>query len=182
MGCLPNSPFLQRLGGRINLESIPFSDRGSRLLVFRRSSRLSVRLAERWFKWEDEVGHYRQRPPMVDDLVVTDENGNPVDFTLSAFPHAVCIGTPLGDLWLAFEDEETLYFDLPRGRLGLAFRVYATRGIPIGAAASSKGIQSTGVRTGTSLTQQTRVFFRTPSILTQMATNKCAYNWMPRKA
>ena len=128
MGCLPNSPFLQRLGGRINLESIPFSDRGSRLLVFRRSSRLSVRLAERWFKWEDEVGHYRQRPPMVDDLVVTDENGNPVDFTLSAFPHAVCIGTPLGDLWLAFEDEETLYFDLPRGRLGLAFRVYATRG------------------------------------------------------
>jgi hypothetical protein len=41
------------------LETIPFSERGSRLLVFRDACRLDIRLAERWAKWEAEVGDYR---------------------------------------------------------------------------------------------------------------------------
>ena len=128
MSCTPTSPFIQRLRGRINLKEIPFSERGSRLLVFRHDSRLSIRLAERWAKWENEVGEYRHRVPIVDDLIFTDENGAPLDFVLTAYPHALCIETRLGHLALAFIDEETLYLKLPARHCGVAFRVYAQNG------------------------------------------------------
>jgi hypothetical protein len=45
-----DSPFLDLLRNRINLSQIPFSERGSRLLVFETNHHLAVRLAERWFK------------------------------------------------------------------------------------------------------------------------------------
>jgi glycogen debranching enzyme len=98
------------------------------MLVFRKGSRLFIRLAERWYKWEAEVGNYRQRQPVVDDWVLTDENGTPLDFQMTAYPHAVCLDTRLGHFWLAFIDEETLYLKLPAGRVGIAFRAYVTEG------------------------------------------------------
>jgi putative isomerase len=128
MSCAPESIFLRQLRGRITLEEIPFSDAGSRILVFRKASRLFIRLAERWYKWEAEVGNYRQRLPIVDDWTITDENGTPIDFELAAYPHALCLETRLGDFWLAFIDEETLYLKLPAARFGLSFRAFAPEG------------------------------------------------------
>src|SRR3972149_1962366 len=102
----PSSPFLQQLRGRITLEEtapeqidsrfqrapadnqrvpfsgIPFSERGSRILVFRRASSLYIRLAERWTKWVEEVGDYRHRAPVVQDFVLTDADDAPLAFTL----------------------------------------------------------------------------------------------------
>lgn len=148
----PASPFLQQLRDRITLEEsapeqldlrfqhspadnhripfsgIPFSERGSRILLFRRASQLYIRLAERWSKWVEEVGDYRHRAPTIDDFVFTDASGAPLDFTLTAYPHALCFVTRLGDYWLAFADEETLYFKLPAGPSGVSFRVYAMHG------------------------------------------------------
>lgn len=123
-----NSVFLERLRGRINLEQIPFSERGSRLLLLRRSNALYIRLAERWAKWEAEVGHYRQRRPVLDDLYLTDENGTPLELHIMAYPHALFIGTRLGEFQLTFLDEETLYLKLPPARAGIAFRVFALNG------------------------------------------------------
>lgn len=74
------------------------------------------------------MGHYRARAPVIDDFVFTDENGTPVDFTLVGFPHALCFETRLGNLWLAFADEETLYLKLPTARGGISFRVFAAHG------------------------------------------------------
>ncbi len=74
------------------------------------------------------MGHYRARAPVIDDFVFTDENGTPVDFTLVGFPHALCFETRLGNLWLAFTDEETLYLKLPTARGGISFRVFAAHG------------------------------------------------------
>jgi putative isomerase len=128
MKCIPSSSFLQQLRGRITLETIPFSERGSRLLVFRDVCRLDIRLAERWAKWEHEVGDYRQRTPVVDNIVFTDETGTPLDFEFTAYPHVLCFETRCGEFELAFVDEETLYFKLPAGRVGFAFHVYATEG------------------------------------------------------
>jgi glycogen debranching enzyme len=125
MICSPTSPFLQKLRGRITLEEIPFSERGSRLLVFRDASRLYILLAERWSKW---VGDYRRRPPVLKDWAFTDENGAPLDLALTGYPHALCFGTRRGEFRLAFMDEESLYLKLPATRCGIAFRVYATRG------------------------------------------------------
>jgi glycogen debranching enzyme len=128
MDCNPSSPFLQQLRGRITLETIPFSERGSRLLVFRDACRLDIRLAERWAKWEAEVGDYRHRAPIVDNISFTSENDTPLDFEFVAYPHAVYFQTRLGEFALVFVDEETLYLKMPAGRVGLTFRVYATQG------------------------------------------------------
>lgn len=98
------------------------------MLVFRKKSRLYIRLAERWYKWEAEVGNYRQRRPVVDDWVLTDERGEPLEFELTAYPHAICLETRLGQFVLAFVDEETLYLKLPAGRLGISFRAFVTEG------------------------------------------------------
>ena len=123
-----NSVFLERLRGRINLEQIPFSERGSRLLVFRRQHQFYIRLAERWAKWEEQVGHYRQRRPVVNDFTLTDENGALLELHITAYPHAVFIQTRRGEFWLAFVDEETLYLKLPAGRGGISFHVMAPHG------------------------------------------------------
>ena len=124
----PACPFLQQLKDRINLKEIPFSERGSRLLVFSNASTLNVRLAERWIKWEKEVGHYRFRKPVLDQLTFMDAEGRPLEFQLQAFPHALLFETRIGQAWLAFVDEETIYIQLPHTPCGFSFRVYATHG------------------------------------------------------
>ncbi|MBI4674424.1 MAG: hypothetical protein HY741_22500 [Chloroflexi bacterium] len=123
-----NSVYLERLRGRINLEQIPFSERGSRLLILRRNHALYIRLAERWAKWEAEVGHYRQRRPVLDDLVFTDEHGTPLELYLVEYPHALYLETRLGKFWLTFLDEETIYLKLPPACGGISFRVFALNG------------------------------------------------------
>lgn len=123
-----NSVFLERLRGRINLEQIPFSERGSRILLFRRAHSLYIRLAERWVKWQAEVGDYRARRPTIDDFVLTDENGDALELNITAYPHAVFIETRIGEFWLTFLDEETLYLKLPAARGGISFRAFALNG------------------------------------------------------
>lgn len=122
----PESVYLQRLRNRLTLEQTPFSERGSRLLVFRQNNSLNIRLVERWVKWEKEVGHYRSRRPLVDDFRFTDESGIPLDFVLTTYPHALYFETRVGEFWLAFQDDETLFLKLPSHACGVSFRVLAS--------------------------------------------------------
>ncbi len=116
----------ERLHNRINLTSIPFTDRGSRLLLFRSQHQFAIRLAERWVKWEAEVGHYRQRPPLVTDFTFLDADGQPLtELTIETTPHAVHISTALGRFTWLFLDPETLLLSLPSARFGLRFSLYA---------------------------------------------------------
>lgn len=115
------------LHNRIDLERIPFSDRGTRLMVFRREHKLYIRLTERWFKWEREVGHYRVRAPILDEFEFTDGEGRPLDFELSSEPHAVWFDTRVGRFGLTFLDGETLLFSLPAGCSGMRFVAHAER-------------------------------------------------------
>jgi hypothetical protein len=103
----PASPFVNGLKGRINLASIPFTDRGSRLLIFHRGQSFEIRLAERWIKWERELGEFLRRTPMIDRLSILDAEGRPMNMRLTAFPHAVAIDTAGGAFWLAFADALT---------------------------------------------------------------------------
>jgi putative isomerase len=66
------SPYLILLKNRINLKQSPFSDRASRLLVFRSNQHFTIRLAERWFKLAGQLASYRQRAPLIDDWILTD--------------------------------------------------------------------------------------------------------------
>ena len=54
-----NSRYLKLLKDRINLRQIPFSDRGSRLLIFQSEQHLIVRLDV------EEIAEH-DRPPMVE--------------------------------------------------------------------------------------------------------------------
>ena len=115
-------PFLAALKDRINLRQIPFSDRGSRLMVFRENDHLQIRLAERWFKLDQQLSGYRKREAILTDWAPTDEAGAALPFTTTTYPHCVIFHTPLGDYHLVFADQETLLLILPAGRHGVRFR------------------------------------------------------------
>jgi hypothetical protein len=118
---MTESPFLHLLKNRIDLNAIPFSDRGSRLMVFRAGDMLSVRLAERWFKREGQLSAYRRRPPLIDEWRFTDGDGQPLPFALTTYPHRVDCSTAAGAFTLAFVDTETILVVLPPGRCGMSF-------------------------------------------------------------
>ncbi|HLE27133.1 MAG TPA: trehalase family glycosidase [Anaerolineales bacterium] len=122
-----DSPYLTLLRNRINLRQIPFSERGSRLMVFRADDYLAVRLAERWFKREGQLSGYRRRPPLIDEWHFTDGEGRPLDFELTTYPHRVDCQTPLGTFTLTFVDSETLLVALPPGPCGMTFRANLDR-------------------------------------------------------
>ena len=130
--------FAAILKDRIDLSHIPFSDRSARIMFFRGKRPLlpgeppadffTVRLAERWAKQEAQVGHYRQRLPIIDQLVFIDADGNPLPFEVTTYPHAVFFETPAGRIQMCFADPETLYFALPSGPLGMRFVTYQMHG------------------------------------------------------
>jgi putative isomerase len=119
---------IDNLHNRIDLTHIPFTDRGSRLLLFREGHTLSVRLAERWVKWESEVGPYRQRPPIISNLALLGPDGTPIDLEPDTYPHVVRLHTAVGDFDWAFIDPETLLVRLPPGRYGFTFDGLAQQG------------------------------------------------------
>jgi putative isomerase len=108
-----DSEYLNLLKNRINLRQIPFSDRGSRLLVFQSNQHLTIRLAERWFKREGQLSAYRKRPPLIDEWTFTDEAGNPLELNPTTYPHRLDFETRIGTFSLTFVDTETLLITLP---------------------------------------------------------------------
>src|SRR5512134_123694 len=117
-----NSPFLTLLKNRINLQQIPFSERGSRLLIFRSNHHLAVRLAERWFKREGQLAAYRTRPPLIEEFLFTDAEGRRLDFQLTTYPHRIDCQTTSGTFVLTLVDSESILVILPAGRCGVSFR------------------------------------------------------------
>src|SRR5581483_9583252 len=121
---------IDNLRNRIDLVNIPYTDRGSRLLLFRQGDTLFIRLAERWAKWEYEVGHYRQRPPIIGTFKFSDVEGATLSMHSETYPHVVRISTAVGDFDWTFVDAETLLIRLPPGHHGFEFEALAQRGLP----------------------------------------------------
>jgi putative isomerase len=131
--------FTTLLKNRINLSHIPFSDRGSRIMFFRSQqppvlgettvNSFMIRLAERWEKQEAQLGSYRTRLPLIDNLSVIDLNGNVLPVEVTTYPHEVIFDSPAGRLRLCFADPESLFFALPAGTIGLCFEVVASHAI-----------------------------------------------------
>lgn len=116
-----NSKYLNLLKDRINLRQIPFSDRGSRLLIFQSDQHLIIRLAERWFKREGQLAAYRTRAPLIDQWVFTDGEGRPLKLKTTTYPHQLDFETALGTFSLAFVDIETVLITLPPVQCGIQF-------------------------------------------------------------
>ena len=123
------SPYLLLLKNRIDLSHIPFSERGSRLLVMEQSANSIVfRLVERWFKLDNDLASYRQRPPIVENFCLTDGDGQPLDFTLESYPHRLDFQTAIGPFSLVFADSETLLLSLPPASCGVTFEAHMNEG------------------------------------------------------
>lgn len=116
------SPYLGLLKNRINLSSIPFSERGSRLMIFQSNHYFSIRLAERWFKRDGQLSGYRNRPPIVDEWRFTDGDGNPLEFSITTYPHRIDCDTSIGRFTITYADIETLLITLPAAKCGMTFQ------------------------------------------------------------
>ena len=118
--------YLNLLKNHIDICKVPFSDRGSRLLVYRDPSAgvLYVKLAERLTELQPDVEAYLRRPPFITRLVLVDENGSPIDFQVESHPHLLRLKTRIGEFGVAFQDADTIAFGLPPNvSAGLRFHV-----------------------------------------------------------
>jgi len=115
------------LRDKISLTVVPFTERGSRIMVFANAdgSALYIKLAERWVRREREMGHYRVRHPIVSDLRWCDDNGASLPLRWTTYPDRVEIFTASGTHALCFQDSETLYLALAPGRIHLSMLVHA---------------------------------------------------------
>lgn len=123
---MTTSPPLSLLRNRIDITRVPFSDRGSRLLVFKYPDRdhLYVKLAERLTAVQPGLETYLFRPPYIQDLCFIDEEGMPLTYHLTSYPHALFFQTRLNVFTLAFHKDDTLAIGLPPDvPAGIRFRV-----------------------------------------------------------
>lgn len=119
----PKSSYLQTLRNRINLDPIPFSERGSRLLVYFHQNHFRIDLAERWFKPDaDPTTVHKSHNTMLENFQLTDETDAPLEVTATTYPHAILLDTRIGRFALTFVDPETLLLALPPAECGIAFQ------------------------------------------------------------
>ncbi len=116
------------LHNRIDLQGVPFSERGSRIMLFRENSHFYIKLAERWAAWQHEFGHYRRRPPIIRVMELLDGDGHPLHFEVDAYPQRLELKTAIGIFQWVFVDEETLYLQLPPSPCGIRFNLSAAHG------------------------------------------------------
>ncbi|MBN1319033.1 MAG: hypothetical protein JXA42_26355 [Anaerolineales bacterium] len=117
---------LARLENQINIEIEPFSDRGSRILIFKNpdKDRLYIKLAERLTSVVPGLDIYRYRPPFIQEMTFVDGDGMPLCFQLTTFPHALFFKTRLGTFTITFSKADTIAIGLPQGgSAGIQFRV-----------------------------------------------------------
>jgi putative isomerase len=115
------SPFLRLLKDRINLAEIPFSERGSRILLQQNSGGFNFRLAERWLKRDHRLSAYRDRVPIIEGWQFCDKNGTPLEMQITTYPHRIDCYTQIGNFSFAFLDSETVMVVLPEQRCGIKF-------------------------------------------------------------
>ncbi|MBN1260553.1 MAG: hypothetical protein JXB35_07720 [Anaerolineae bacterium] len=120
------SSLLDSLHNRLDITRVPFSDRGSRLMVFCEPGAdcLYVKLAERLTVLQPDIDAYRYRPPFITNLCFINARGAPLGFTVETWPHVLLFHTELGDFGLTFHHDRALTFGLPPGKTaGLSFHV-----------------------------------------------------------
>jgi hypothetical protein len=108
---------LNLLKNQIDITQVPFSARGSRLLLYQEvgQSHLLVKLAERLICLDPDPEAYLRRPPFIHGLGFVDEAGDLLEFTTTTSPDVLRFRTRLGDFNLAFQDNHTLAIGLPPG-------------------------------------------------------------------
>ncbi len=123
---MTTSPYLTLLRNKIDITRVAFSDRGSRLLVFKVPQRscLNIKLAERLTSLQPGLDAYLSRPPFIQDFYLIDGSGSELDFDVLSYPHLLHLETKLGTFGIAYHDRRTLALGIPPGvTAGLRFHV-----------------------------------------------------------
>ena len=110
-------PYLQRMHNRIDPIHVPFSDRGSRLLLYRYpdDAAFYLKLAERLEQLQPGLETHRTRTPFLKNICLLDGDGQPLQFDLETSPHVIHCHTPIGRFSITFYDHDTLAVGLPTG-------------------------------------------------------------------
>ena len=118
--------YLELLKNHIDITQVPFSDRGSRLLVYQslKKKSLYIKLAERLYFLDSQIESYLKRPPFIDGLCLLNDAGNELDFTVTSYPHKLHLETEIGTFEMVFQDERTLSISIPCNKVaGIRFHV-----------------------------------------------------------
>ncbi len=109
------SPSLNLLRNELDFTSVPFSDRGSRLLVFINpdENNVFIRLAERLISLEPDIEAYLRRPPFIHELCFVNEDGEIINFEATTYPHIIYLNTKVGNFSICFQDNQTIALGLP---------------------------------------------------------------------
>lgn len=110
-----HSQFLKLLKNKIDIEQSPFSDRGSRLALYKnpKEDSLFIRLTERLEHLQSNLEDHRTRPPFIPSLALLDGNGRHLNFQLTSYPHALIFKTRIGNFAITFLDEDTIAIGVP---------------------------------------------------------------------
>ena len=120
------SPYLNLLRNQIDITKVPFSDRGSRLLVYKDSEQscLYLKLAERLLGLDPGLEAYLKRPPFINYLYFVNRDGDVIEFDTVTNPHVIYFQSTIGDFGLVFQDNQTLSIGLPPNQtVGIRFSV-----------------------------------------------------------
>lgn len=118
--------YLDLLKNTIDIRTIPFSDRGSRLLVYLSpdGGSLCVRLAERLINLQPDIEAYLKRPPFISELRLFGEGDAALALEPEVHPHVLNFPNGAKRVGLVFLSPNTIAVGIPPGsRLGLTFHV-----------------------------------------------------------
>ncbi|MBN1119461.1 MAG: hypothetical protein JXJ17_00155 [Anaerolineae bacterium] len=117
--------YIELMRDQIDITRVPFSDRGSRLMIIKDPSKdlLLVRLAERLTSLQPGLDTYRKRPPFIQELCLIDEDGIPLEWQLETYPHLLVFHTRLGEFKLVFHGNQMIAFGLP-DKISAGLRFY----------------------------------------------------------
>ena len=106
---------LMLLRNHIDLSTVPFSDRGSRLLVYQSAKKkyLYIKLAERLSFLDSQIESYLKRAPFIDELCLLDGDGQKLEYEVTSYPHMLELNTRIGMFGFVFQDERTISIGLP---------------------------------------------------------------------
>jgi glycogen debranching enzyme len=122
--------YLAQLSDHLGIDQVSFTFPGSRILLFQypEKSRLYIKLAERLINTFPGLEEYLTRDPFISDFQLFHGDGKPIEFLAKTYPHFVNLETSMGLFQIAFEDQDTFHFSLPKkANIGLKFKVHANR-------------------------------------------------------
>lgn len=119
---------MESLHNRIDLINVPFTERGSRLILGRKGDRLYIRMTERWEKYGGSLSSFRLHPPFIQNLAFTNASGSLLLLETDTYPYVARMKSPIGAFDWAFTDAETMMIRLPSGQFGIEFDAEVKRG------------------------------------------------------